>query len=124
MADSAPRPALETGSAADRRQFLKGAGAVLGGSLVAGANAAAGPRPLTDEEKLDRLASNTYPLRTLFKRRGGQGPGTAAGGHDAPDQHGGGEHREPADEDPALLDQAREGQVGLAVREVQRHQVV
>jgi sugar phosphate isomerase/epimerase len=76
MTDSAPRPALETVSASDRRQFLKSAGAVLGGSLVAGANAAAGPRPLTDEEKLDRLASNTYPLRTLFKRRGGQGPGT------------------------------------------------
>ena len=76
MTDSVPRPALETVSGSDRRQFLKGAGAVLGGSLLAGANAAAaGPRPLTDEEKLGRLASNTYPLRPLFKRRGGQGPG-------------------------------------------------
>jgi sugar phosphate isomerase/epimerase len=73
MADSKLRSVSAAASVPDRRQFLKGAGLAVGGSLVAGA-ATAAPRPLTDEEKLGRLASNTYPLRSLFKRRGGQGP--------------------------------------------------
>jgi sugar phosphate isomerase/epimerase len=54
---------------ADRRAFLKGAGLAVGGAVAAAATAHADPRPLTDREKLDRIASNTYPLRTLFKRR-------------------------------------------------------
>ena len=52
----------------DRRTFLKGAGAVAAGALLAGA-AKADQSPLTDEQKLDRLASNTYPCRWLFERR-------------------------------------------------------
>lgn len=72
-------------SEAGRRQFLKGAGIAVGAGLIAGtasaASAAGDPRPLTDAEKLDRIASNTYPLRTLFKRRSGGG---AMGGGQSP----------------------------------------
>jgi sugar phosphate isomerase/epimerase len=61
--------------AAGRRDFLKGAGLAVAGGLLAGAGTArADPRPLTEDEKLSRLASNTYPMRWLFKRRGGPGP--------------------------------------------------
>ncbi len=45
------------------------------------------PRPLNDAEKALRLASNTYPLRSLFKRRpssgGGMGGGQAAAAAEA-----------------------------------------
>lgn len=68
-----------------RRNFLKGTTAALAGGLLAGnvpaASAAAGAaavdaRPLTEKEKLSRIATNTYPHRTLFKRRsGGMGGG-------------------------------------------------
>jgi len=62
---------------AGRRDFLKGAALAGGASLLpAGLPAAtAAPaglgdaRPLTDAEKATRLASNTYPIRNLFKRR-------------------------------------------------------
>lgn len=61
------------------REFLKGAGLAVGGSRLA-ATAHADPRGLSDEEKLSRIATNTYPLRPLFKRRAGQGgPGQAQG---------------------------------------------
>jgi sugar phosphate isomerase/epimerase len=55
-----------------RREFLKGAGLAVAAGLVAG-KAQADPSPLTQDEKLDRLASNTYPIRWLFKRRSGGG---------------------------------------------------
>lgn len=66
----------------DRRRFLKRAGASLGAGLVAvpaalsGAQQTAAPepinhagaaRPLTEKEKLDRIASNTWPIRYIFK---------------------------------------------------------
>jgi sugar phosphate isomerase/epimerase len=66
----------------DRRRFLKRAGASLGAGLVAApgllssAQQTATPepishagaaRPLTEKEKLDRLASNTWPIRYIFK---------------------------------------------------------
>ena len=62
-----------------RREFLKGAGLAVAGGLLGGASpaaavaagAAADNRPLTEPEKLSRLASNTYPCRWLFKRREG-----------------------------------------------------
>ncbi|WP_291980898.1 TIM barrel protein [Luteitalea sp.] len=55
---------------AGRRSFLKGAALAAGASLVLpSAPASADPRPLTDAEKVTRLASNTYPIRDLFKRR-------------------------------------------------------
>jgi hypothetical protein len=59
---------LDTGGTA-RRDFLKGVGLAAAGTVVAAGAAAADPRPLTEREKLDRIASNTYPMRWLFKRR-------------------------------------------------------
>jgi sugar phosphate isomerase/epimerase len=56
---------------ADRRAFLTTAGA---GVTAALASAAAGARPLTEPEKLARIASNTWPVRSLFKTRGGRAP--------------------------------------------------
>jgi sugar phosphate isomerase/epimerase len=41
----------------ERRNFLQGAGLLLS------------PRPLTEKEKLSRIASNTWPIRNLFKSR-------------------------------------------------------
>ncbi len=77
---------LENGrnSGIDRRRFLQGAGASVAAGLVAApaianAQAKATPdpidhagamRPLSDKEKLDRIASNCWPLRSLFKVNG------------------------------------------------------
>jgi sugar phosphate isomerase/epimerase len=56
-----------------RREFFAAAGlAAAGGVLSSAAPAAA--RPLSEQEKLDRLASNTWPVRSLFKRRSGGRP--------------------------------------------------
>ena len=98
-------PSIEHAQApgAGRRDFLRGAGLAVGGTLLAAAApasaasegapasatapvaASAAARALTEHEKLARLASNTYPLRTLFKRRpspggGGRPPDARAGG--------------------------------------------
>jgi sugar phosphate isomerase/epimerase len=53
----------------DRRNFFKAAG--LAGAALAPQAAVA--KPLTEKEKLARIASNTWPLRQLFKSRAGQG---------------------------------------------------
>ena len=62
----------------DRREFVKTAGAGIGAAavgLVFGETAAGSQttsaRRLTEAQKLDRLASNTWPLRQLFKARPG-----------------------------------------------------
>ena len=53
-----------------RREFLKAAGLGLSAAGVAGASGAQGvARALTEPEKLARLASNTWPVRMLFKSR-------------------------------------------------------
>src|ERR1017187_7528580 len=52
----------------DRRDFFK-TGALL---AAAGSTTAA---PMTEKEKLARIASNTWPLRYLFKSRMGFGSG-------------------------------------------------
>ncbi|WP_260706677.1 sugar phosphate isomerase/epimerase family protein [Edaphobacter flagellatus] len=69
----------------DRRNFLRSAGgslaagALLGQSAIAKAEQQATPepisrgsafRPLTDSEKVARIASNSYPIRWIFKSRG------------------------------------------------------
>ena len=56
-----------------RRSFLRAAGAT--GLLLAPAPQAAA-RPLTEKEKLARIASNTWPIRSIFKTRsmGGRSP--------------------------------------------------
>ena len=62
-------------TSANRRGFLQTTAMVVGAAVLPttstpAAGAAHGdPRALTDAEKVTRLASNTYPLRTLFKRR-------------------------------------------------------
>src|SRR5690606_32757612 len=72
-------PALTTPEPA-RRSFLKSTTAALAGGLIAAAGttgkagaapAAPDARPLTEQEKLSRIAINTYPHRLLFKRRAG-----------------------------------------------------
>jgi len=60
----------------DRRDFFKTAG--LGATALAAANGPASAAPLTEKEKLDRIASNTWPLRYLFKSRMGFGGGRTA----------------------------------------------
>ena len=52
----------------DRRDFLKGAASLSGGALMA-AEPHSVARPLSEKEKLDRLASNTWPIRHIFKSR-------------------------------------------------------
>jgi sugar phosphate isomerase/epimerase len=56
-------------SAVDRRDFLRTAG--LAGLALSPQQGAA--RPLTEKEKLDRIASNTWPIRYIFKSRTGFG---------------------------------------------------
>jgi sugar phosphate isomerase/epimerase len=66
----------------DRRKFLQGASGSLAASLLIGASTkeaeaqavtpesivhASAFRPLTDKEKVARIASNSYPIRYLFK---------------------------------------------------------
>jgi sugar phosphate isomerase/epimerase len=66
----------------DRRKFLKSAGVTAGLLAGSGATLAQGQqatpepinhasvaRPLTEEEKLARIASNTWPIRYIFKSR-------------------------------------------------------
>ena len=67
----------------DRRRFIKGAGGSLAAGLL-GSSAASGQgptapesithagvlRPLTEKEKLDRIASNSWPIRYIFKSHG------------------------------------------------------
>jgi len=49
----------------NRRDLLRGGGA----ALAATAAAAAAPKAMTEKEKLARIASNTWPMRALFKTR-------------------------------------------------------
>jgi sugar phosphate isomerase/epimerase len=62
----------------DRRDFFKTAGAA---GIALAPQAAATAAPLTQKEKLARIASNTWPIRQLFKTRasaGGRGAGASA----------------------------------------------
>src|ERR1051325_5934049 len=54
----------------DRRDFFKTAGAA--GLALTPAQIAAG-KPLTEKEKMARIASNTWPIRYIFKSRTGFG---------------------------------------------------
>jgi hypothetical protein len=56
----------------DRRDFFKTS--AVAGSLLAAAGSATSA-PLTEKDKLARIASNTWPLRYLFKSRMGFGSG-------------------------------------------------
>ena len=73
----------------DRRDFFKTAGAGLAAATaVMTPREAAIAQELSEKGKLDRIASNTYPLRQLFKSRpgGGRGGGRGAAGGNAPQQ--------------------------------------
>jgi sugar phosphate isomerase/epimerase len=96
-----------SGSGVHRREFLKSAGAGIAAAGVVlnpGDVTSAGGqgRALTERERLLRIASCSYPVRSLFKRRagagrggggrrgGGAGAGTAPGAAQAQPQAGGG----------------------------------
>jgi sugar phosphate isomerase/epimerase len=64
--DESIRHAADT----DRRDFFKAAGAGLAAAGAVLSAPAAVARPLTEQDKLDRIASNTWPVRMLFKTRG------------------------------------------------------
>src|SRR5258707_1108713 len=55
----------------DRRSFFKAIGVAASGAALSPAPAPAAP--LTENEKLARLASNTWPIRYIFKSRTGFG---------------------------------------------------
>ena len=57
----------------DRRSFFKTVGAAASGAALSPLPATAGP--LTEKEKLARIASNTWPIRYIFKSRTGFGRG-------------------------------------------------
>lgn len=63
----------------NRRGFLKATGGGLGAAgLTLGTAEEAAARPLTEKEKLARLASNSWPIRYIFKTRAtGQNPRNA-----------------------------------------------
>ena len=59
----------------NRRNFFKTTGTGLtAASLAAGTAADASGKPLTEKEKLARMASNTWPIRYIFKTRQGPNP--------------------------------------------------
>src|SRR5690349_1634348 len=55
----------------DRRDFLKSTGA--GGAAGLALSPSTQASPLTEKQKLDRIASNTWPIRYIFKSRTGFG---------------------------------------------------
>lgn len=57
------------GGEPDRREFFKSASAGLAAAGLALSAAPAVARPLTEKDKLARIASNTWPMRSLFKTR-------------------------------------------------------
>jgi sugar phosphate isomerase/epimerase len=61
----------------NRRGFLKSAGAGVAATGLA-FQTAASAAPLTQQQKLSRIASNTWPIRYLFKSRTGFGNGAAS----------------------------------------------
>lgn len=54
----------------DRRSFLKSAGVGFSAAgMLLASEGSASARPMTEKEKLDRIASNTWPIRHIFKSR-------------------------------------------------------
>ena len=60
----------------DRRNFFKTAGAA--GLALSPAQGVAAQKPLTEKEKLSRIASNSWPIRYIFKSRTGFGRNNTA----------------------------------------------
>ena len=62
-----------------RRGFLTVVGAGIGATeLLTPAFGQAAARPLTEKQKLERIASNTWPIRYIFKTRGASGGNAGA----------------------------------------------
>ena len=108
-------------STLDRRDFFKAAGGGLtAATLMLTPREAAIAQELSEKAKLDRIASNTYPLRQLFKSRpgGGRGGGRGAGGQamagGAAPQPAGGPAPAPAPGAPATAAQPAAGQAADA----------
>jgi sugar phosphate isomerase/epimerase len=67
---------MRTQNEFDRRSFLKTAGAGLAaGVAFSGHERGAAAQALNDKGKLDRIATNSYALRQLFRTRGRSGAG-------------------------------------------------
>src|SRR5262245_45193402 len=73
---------MRTRDGFDRRSFLKTAGVSLAAGLTPSAAEAATAQVFSEKNKLDRIATNSYALRQLFRTRSrsGGGRGSAAGG--------------------------------------------
>jgi sugar phosphate isomerase/epimerase len=76
----------------DRRDFFRTAGGGLAGGLVVASRDGLAAQELSEKHRLDRITSNSWAVRQVFKSRpgGGRGRGTAAGGQAAPSGRGGG----------------------------------
>ena len=87
----------------DRRGFFRTAGGGLAAAgLLLTPREAALAQALDEKGRLDRIASNTYPLRGLFKSRpGGRGGGRGAGAAAAQGMGGGTPAAAPAQAPPA-----------------------
>jgi len=64
----------------DRRSFLKTAGAGLAVGMALTSDKGVAAQALSEKNKLDRIATNSYALRQLFKTRSRSGSGRGAGG--------------------------------------------
>ena len=100
-------------AALGRRDFFRTtSGALAAAGLVLTPHQAAMAQELTEKAKLDRIASNTYPLRSLFKSRpGGRGRGGAGAASPAagtPPPAAGAQNPAPAGQ-PAATVQGAEG---------------
>jgi hypothetical protein len=92
----------------DRRDFLKSAGAGLtAAGVMMTPREAALAQSLAEKARLERLASNSWPIRSLFRTRQGAGGGRAGGR--------GGATGAPAGAPPETAAQGR-GQAGAAGR--------
>src|SRR4051794_41814434 len=84
-----------TGGALDRRDFFKTAGAGLtAAGLILAPGQGAAAQATAEKDRLARIASNSYPIRGIFKSRSPGGCGGApAGPHPAPPPPDGGAAR-------------------------------
>jgi sugar phosphate isomerase/epimerase len=72
--------AMHTPDGFDRRRFLKTAGGGVALALTPTGNKPVAAQALSEKNKLDRIASNSYALRQLFRTRSRPGAGRGAGG--------------------------------------------
>ena len=71
---------MPTHDGLDRRSFLKTAGGGLAIGLAPTADKPVAAQALTEKNRLERIATNSYALRQLFKNRSRPGGGRGAGG--------------------------------------------